>query len=290
MVKRCPKVDFLAIGHLTHDVVNNGFILGGASAYSSKTAFKLGLKVGVVSAVGDDFLHYDKLDGISLALVDRKGSKTTTFENIYENGIRRQVIRGVAPAISQMDVPDEWKDAKIVYICPVADEVELSIADLFNSSLIGASPQGWMRRWNDKGLVYPKKWELNCDSIDVLIMSEEDIMPFPQVVGEYVDKVKIMVLTRGENGSRLFMNGTIEDFPAFRTSVSDPTGAGDVFAAAFLIKYFETNDPVEASIFANCTASFVVEKQGMDGIPDINLVNERVELYRNRYGYVKRCL
>lgn len=288
MEARYPEIDFLAIGHLTHDVVGDDFILGGASAYSSKTAFNLGLRVGVVSAVGDDFLHYDKLNGISLALARRGGFKTTTFENLYENGLRRQIIRGVAPAISQEDVPDEWRNTKIVYICPVANEVELSIVSLFNSSLVGASPQGWMRRWDERGIVFPSKWELNCNCIDVLIMSEEDIMPFPQVIDEYVDKVKIMILTRGENGSRLFMNGTVEDFPAFRTSVFDPTGAGDVFATAFLIKYFETNDPVEASIFANCTASFVVEKQGMDGIPNIRLVNQRVNLYRKRYGYMKR--
>ena len=35
----------------------------------------------------------------------------------------------------------------------------------------------------------------------------------------------------------------------------------------FLIKYFEARDPLEALRFANCVASFVVEKEGIYGIP-----------------------
>ena len=39
----------------------------------------------------------------------------------------------------------------------------------------------------------------------------------------------------------------------------DPTGAGDVFATAFLVRYQETGNPSEAAVFACCAASCVVE-------------------------------
>jgi sugar/nucleoside kinase (ribokinase family) len=39
----------------------------------------------------------------------------------------------------------------------------------------------------------------------------------------------------------------------------DPTGAGDVFAASFLMRYHETGDLAEAAAFAACGASCVVE-------------------------------
>jgi sugar/nucleoside kinase (ribokinase family) len=47
----------------------------------------------------------------------------------------------------------------------------------------------------------------------------------------------------------------------------DPTGAGDVFATAFLIRLAETGDPGQAARFANVTASFSVEGWGMAAIP-----------------------
>lgn len=280
-----PYIEFLSIGHFTHDVVNHNFILGGAAAYSSKTATKLGIKTGVITSVGEDFIHFDKLNGIPIALINKNlnGIKTTTFQNIYENGIRRQFIRSVSETIKPEHIPQEWIKTSIVYICPVANEVEPSIVHSFPNSIIGASPQGWMRCWNDKGMVSQKKWEYAEDVlpyIDALIMSEEDISATPEVVDEYAKMVHMLILTRGERGSTLFYEGKIVDFPAFKTEVFDPTGAGDVFATAFLIKYKQTNDPYEASVFANCTASFVVEKQGMDGIPDIEQVKLRLATKR----------
>jgi sugar/nucleoside kinase (ribokinase family) len=107
-------------------------------------------------------------------------------------------------------------------------------------------------------------------------MSEEDVSPFPGIVHEYADLTEIMVLTRGERGSTLFHNGYTVDFPAFSVSVVDPTGAGDVFAAAFLTKFRQTRDLHEASVFANCVASFVVEKPGTEGIPDLDRVRSRM--------------
>jgi len=276
------KLQFLSIGHFTHDIVGDDLILGGASAYSSATARKMGLNTGVVTSVGKNFLHYDKLNEISLYVKDTRtheNSQTTTFQNIYENGVRRQLIKGIAETIEASDIPDDYCNAEIVYLCPVANEVGLDVIKRFPKSIIGASPQGWMRRWDADGRVYAEKWH-NASKIipdiDILVMSEEDIAPFPDVINEYIALSRIMILTRGEKGSTLFFENRKIDFPAFKVKVIDPTGAGDVFATAFLIKYKQTMDPYESSIFANCVASFVVEKKGTDGIPNIEEIEERL--------------
>jgi len=280
----CPQ--FVAIGHLVHDVAECGLILGGAAAYSSITARRLGLHAGVISAVGKDFLHYEKLDGILLALVGATRASplqhdlTTTFANTYdEHGMRKQMIKSVSATIHPEHIPPEWLDAEIAYLCPMADEVDPSIVRMFPNSLIGVSPQGWMREWNADGQVSPRKWKDASNilpHVDVLVMSEEDISPFPEVVDEYVDLAEIMVLTRGERGSTLFHDGQVIDSPAFPTHTVDPTGAGDVFAVAFLMEFHRTRDLYKASVFANCTASFVVEKQGTEGIPDLDRVHSRM--------------
>jgi len=55
----------------------------------------------------------------------------------------------------------------------------------------------------------------------------------------------------------------------------DPTGAGDVFAAAFMIRLIETDDPCQAAQFANTVASFSIEGPGVSGIP----MRHQVEAY-----------
>ena len=81
---RLPNdIQFVAIGHFTHDVVGSELILGGAASYSSIAASGLGLRTGVISAVGADFLHYERFNGISLAFVDSGAmdNLTTTLQN-----------------------------------------------------------------------------------------------------------------------------------------------------------------------------------------------------------------
>ena len=59
-------------------------------------------------------------------------------------------------------------------------------------------------------------------------------------------------------------------------------GAGDVFGATFLLRYYETKDVHKAAIFASCAASFVVEKEGVEGVPCMEGVNERMSMYHNK--------
>jgi len=61
----------------------------------------------------------------------------------------------------------------------------------------------------------------------------------------------------------------------------DPTGAGDIFATAFIIRMQETGNPVESARFANVTASYGVEHLGIDGIPS----RETVLAYMERFPF-----
>lgn len=65
--------------------------------------------------------------------------------------------------------------------------------------------------------------------------------------------------------------------PGFKsTQEVDPTGAGDVFAAAFLWHLHQQNgDWKTAAEWANCVASFAVEKRGVTGVPKLADVEKR---------------
>ena len=61
-------------------------------------------------------------------------------------------------------------------------------------------------------------------------------------------------------------SGGRHDLPAFDCLEVDPTGAGDVFATAFLIRYHERRDAVEAAQFASAAAALAVSRPRLEGI------------------------
>jgi sugar/nucleoside kinase (ribokinase family) len=55
----------------------------------------------------------------------------------------------------------------------------------------------------------------------------------------------------------------------------DATGAGDVFAAAFLKQYHATKDIALSTAFAHVAASFVVEGIGIRNLEAMENINNR---------------
>jgi sugar/nucleoside kinase (ribokinase family) len=56
-------------------------------------------------------------------------------------------------------------------------------------------------------------------------------------------------------------------FNAPQVKEVDSTGAGDVFAAAFFARLYNTRDPWEAARFANQMAAISITRAGLAGIP-----------------------
>jgi sugar/nucleoside kinase (ribokinase family) len=65
----------------------------------------------------------------------------------------------------------------------------------------------------------------------------------------------------------LFWHGDSRRFRPPNVQEVDPTGAGDVFAAAFFVRLLNTRDPWEAARFANRMAAVSVTRPGMQGVP-----------------------
>lgn len=282
----------LTIGHITRDVREDGsFTLGGTVTFAAVTAYRLGLAAAIATRA-DERLLADlpaRLPGVGLAA--RVSSHTTTFANLYHDGFRVQYLRARADSMRADDVPREWRDAPVVLLGPLAQELDSSILHSFpktRGSLIAATPQGWLRRWDADGRVWPTPWR-NADAIlshlDALILSYDDLQPFANgkradaetMLTQWSARVPLLVATDGRHGAVLFQGESRETFPAFASTELDPTGAGDVFAAAFLCRLHECGDPREAVVFANCAASFSVEQVGISGIPTRAMVEERLQ-------------
>ncbi len=285
-------VDFLAIGHVTRDLLTNDpessdYTLGGTVSFAAVTAVRLGRHPTVITRAGPDVdLSPLPEEARVLAL---PSPVTTTFANIYTEDGRIQYCYATALPIRAADIPAELRRPRIVLLGPIANEIEPDVAAIFpEGTRVGAVPQGWMRAWDETGRVHSQPWK-TADQIlphlDVLVLSLEDIDYDLGRLEPFVQQVPIVVVTEYRNGSTVYQlqaDGTVQatPIPPRPANEVDPTGAGDIFATAFLLRLEETGDPLHAARYANVTASFGVEAPGIQGIP----THQQVMEYLERHG------
>jgi sugar/nucleoside kinase (ribokinase family) len=267
--------DFVAIGHVTLDrfggpVRDRAHRLrpGGAALYAAVTAHRLGLSVGLLTSHADDF----PLDLIppAIEVVTVPAGDTTTFEHRTDEEGRTLLVHATANPISAAHLPDDWADATIVLLAPVAAEVDPQLASRFADATVGAAMQGWLRRSGEDDVVtpaawYPPAWLL--DRVAALFMSVDDVQGLEDDVTEWLQRVPVAVLTAGRTGALLYVSGDRYEIPALPTEEVDPTGAGDVFAATFLVRHHAGDDPWEAARAAACAAAMSVCGEGFSSVP-----------------------
>jgi sugar/nucleoside kinase (ribokinase family) len=268
------KIDYLVIGHLTRDLTPEGPRMGGTAAYASLTARALGLRVGIVTSWGAE-LPLGALAG--LPIVNHAAENSTTFENIQTSSGRKQVIHSVAHRLDFNLVPEAWRSATIVHLGPVAQEVEPALVRYFPAALIGLTPQGWLREWDSQGRVHPTEWleaSFLMNRAAATIISAEDVGGDEGKIDEMAAYCQVLAVTENAFGSRLYWHGDVRRFPAPQLPEVDPTGAGDVYAAAFFYRLHTTHDPWEAARFATQLASISITRPGLSGIPTAEEVQE----------------
>jgi sugar/nucleoside kinase (ribokinase family) len=261
------ELDYLVVGHVTRDLIDGGFTFGGTVSYAARTALALGCRVGVVTSANADLDLGQVLSDVRVARFP--ASATTTFENIYTADGRRQVLRGVANLLVPEMVPSQWK-ATIAHLGPVARECDPTLVHAFGDAFVGVTPQGWMRQWDEAGRVSRRRWEEAEQLLaraDAVVLSEEDVYGDESLIAQYATQARLLVVTRGAKGCTVYTHGRVRSFPAPSVREVDPTGAGDIFAAAFFVGLQRSGDSAVAACFANCIASCSVARTGLDGAP-----------------------
>ncbi len=267
-------IDYLTIGHLAKDLTPTGPQLGGTVSFSSLTARALGYTPGILTAFGDG-LDLSPLAGIPLVRVPSADS--ATFENIYGPNGRTQFKRAEASPLPLSAVPAAWRSARIVHLAPLGNELgelEPGSLDLFPESFIGVTPQGFLRQIDAAGRVrtVPDSWtaaQRVLSQASAAVLSLDDISGDWAVAERWSKWAPVLVVTQSAEGCTVFVQGQgARQFVAPAQAEVDPTGAGDVFAAAFFINFFETDDPWASARFANQVAALSVTRPGLQGVPD----------------------
>ena len=278
MVHKLRPIDYLIIGHVTHDLTPDGYVLGGTVTYAGLTAHALGMQVGILTSAAADF----DLSPLSHLQVHRLDSRSTsTFKNTYAPEGRLQSITARAVDIPREALPPDWAATRLVHCAPVANEVDIDFVKMSASPMIGLTPQGWLRQWDSSGVISLNNWKTLLPYLSlssVVVLSQEDLGGTLDAAGEIASLVKTLVVTMGAEGAMVYISRDRRHIPAPSMTEVDPTGCGDIFAATFFICLSEGDDPWTATSIANTLAACSVTRMGLASIPRSDEIEDALQL------------
>jgi sugar/nucleoside kinase (ribokinase family) len=266
-MNRKKAIDYLLVGHTSCDVDALTHRLGGTVAYAGLTAHRLGRTVGAITSTDPE----EDLSPLSeLNLQNEPAEQGTTFQNVYLSDRRNQRLLSRGRDLDFDMIPGIWRQAEIVHLAPIAAEVDLDLFKHFPHAFLVATPQGWLRGWDQQGYIKPIEWMILSEYLefpDALVLSDEDLGFDRHAEQALAKECRVLGVTCGEEGARIYTGADMQHIPAPDVEARDPTGAGDIFAAVFFIALQRSGDPFKAAQQANHVAAQSVTRTGLEGIP-----------------------
>lgn len=251
---------------------------GGAAYYSTMVYLALGLRVAVVTRVApaDEAPLLDELRALGVTVVNLPTAVSTTFRNIYDPAdpdARRQRVDAIAAPIRAADLPA--LDARIWQIGPLTrreGDLGLIAACARRGGLVAMDVQGFTREVVG-GRVTPAAPARSLRALrrlDVLKADDAELLSYtgaPDIDGGarrlHEAGVSEILVTYASRGSTVFgRGGRIEIAAVPPRRHVDPTGCGDTYLAAYLVRRLTSDDLCDCAEFAAAVASLKIEQRG----------------------------
>jgi sugar/nucleoside kinase (ribokinase family) len=210
--------------------------VGGGPFHGARALHRLRVPARIVArcAATDKELLLPPLVRLGTPVRFVPGTATTTFAFHYEGDRRIMRIEALGDTWSPGDVPALPPSVRWVHVAPLA-------RDEFPSATLAALGRRHRLSLDGQGLVRAPKvgpLELNGDfdpellrHVRVLKLAEEEA----EVIGDLSRlPVREIVVTRGSRGATVFVDGRPDEVVT-RAVDTDPTGAGDMFCAAYTV-------------------------------------------------------
>lgn len=290
---------------------DNGYIQspGGAPANVAACATKLGCTSQFITKVGQDFFGDFLYKTIESAGIDCKSVYQTSeantglaFVSHGANGERDFLFYRNPSAdmlLNQDEIKEEWfEPGDIFHFCSV-DLIDAPVRYAHNkaieyakknNSVICFDPNLRLALWNDHN-EYKKVVNHYIGLSNMIKVSDEELEFITGISDEQtaiktlLDRVSMVVYTKGSKGAELYTKNYVVSHPGFKTTAIDTTGAGDSFIGSFIYQLLKENVNIleshdenkikEILEFSNGVAAYVVSKKGTINImPTTNEVLE----------------
>ncbi|MDX6486918.1 MAG: hypothetical protein QOF43_2071 [Gaiellaceae bacterium] len=241
------------IGHLSRDVVAGGTPrIGGGPWYAGQALRLLGDEATLFAKCGDaDRARFQRrIASLGLPASLSAGGETTAFSFSYdEDGTRQMTVEAIGePWLRDEPPPALLRRVDWLHVAPL-------LRSDFDAAALERLGAGRRLLLDAQGLVRvpelgPLKLDANFDAdllrhVSILKLSEEEAAVLGPVAELGVPEI---VLTRGAEGSVVFLHGKGEDIPARAVGDAvDPTGAGDAFGVSYLAARAEGHAPGSAA-------------------------------------------
>ncbi len=222
-------------GNLSIDVVDGGAPrIGGGAYHGARALRELGCEACIVTrcAGSDRDVLLPQLAVLGIPVTALDGESTACFAIDYDGDARTMRVDAIGPEWSPDDA-HALGDATAVHIAPLARSD-------FSAETVAAFARGRRLSFDAQGLVRPARTgplelepELDPDllaHVSILKVAEEEAAALGDPAAFGVPEV---VLTKGSLGATVFCDGDAHEVPAYPLP-ADPTGAGDMFAVAYL--------------------------------------------------------
>jgi hypothetical protein len=238
-------------------------------------ALSLGARVDLITRLTAD---YDRsvLDGINVIALEAE--QCCRYANSYDaNGDRTQLLLAEGDPINPSFIGQAGADAYV--LAPAYHE--FAAMPPLQASVVAVSLQGPLRATGEGGrVIHHPNPVAQADPFlapgTLAFLSEEDTADAVGLCRHIASRGAVALLTRGYRGADMFEGVNELRFDAIPANSIDPTGAGDCFAMAFVVRMVETRDLVEACRFGLAAGSLAVEAAGIAAIPTRQAVEERM--------------
>ncbi len=311
-----PELDLVVIGSALVEIVPAEMgrplsdveamvpLPSGSAANFAGVLASLGVRVGLISRVGDDELGRwlidrlwrrgiatefieavpGQLTPVSFAWMDREGEKTFYFyrfeghsdpmATLQEHSVvADQVTAGRLFDFTEAGIRNEPLRSATFRAAQLARDAGREVCYAANYR-----PEAWRGQSRDEIV----KVQLQaCSAADIVLMNREEAMLVtaledPGAAAEAIARrgPELVVVTAGDEGATVFADGHVHHVPARSVSVVYDIGAGDAFHAGLLAAHLRGRDPLAAARFASDAAALRISREASAPNPTFDEVEE----------------
>ena len=279
---------------------NSGKVIGGAGTYIGLASSLFTQNSAIVSIVGEDFpndeITFLNSRGINTQMVERvMGGKTFYWKGRYhDNMISRDTLATELNVLEKFkpSINSEFSSSEIILLGNLHPTVQKSVINQSknpNNFLIMDTMNFWMENALEELI-------LVIEQVNLLVINDEEALQLTSEKNIFKAAHKILemgptsvIIKKGEHGSVYVDENNKYIIPAFPLkSIVDPTGAGDSYAGGIagylsIKKNIGFEEIKKAMLYGTLTASFCVERFGVEGLKNLNLetLNKRLKIFKS---------